>query len=162
MKSIFLQTCCCLCLIYGILNVKYAYAQQAKQYIGVAEVLVAPTKPIILPTPLGPRVTWPATAEDALDTSKDLTGAIKAKQWWLVAALLIFLSMFVATALKVWNKLGTLYAWILVGVLSLMVGLFAAFDAKGFNWSVFLSYLTAGPTVAWLRDFVKDGLLKKG
>jgi len=112
------------------------------------------------PAPVDPSVKQPTTAAEALDASKDFVGAIKAKRWWFASAVGIFLLMFVLGVAGLWKKIGTTWAWVAVGVLSLAAGTFAAFDTKGFNWTTFLTYITAGPTIAWLRDWVKDGISK--
>lgn len=36
---------------------------------------------------------------------------------------------------------------------------FVAFDKNGFSWNAFLAFCTAGPTIAWLRGFVKKAVL---
>ncbi len=98
----------------------------------------------------------PVTTDEALSTGADLVSAVKAKRYWLAVALGIFLTLFTLNGLKVWQKIGTRWAWLAVGLLSIAAGCFAAFDRGGFNWGTFLSYVTAGPTIAWVRDFMKD------
>jgi len=110
--------------------------------------------------PVSPAVPQPATLEDATGSGATFYGALKAKRWWFAVAVGIFLVMFALSLFGVWEKFGTKWAWVSVGVLSLAAGTFAAFDEKGFNVTTLLSYMTAGPTVAWLRDWVKDGWLK--
>lgn len=102
-----------------------------------------------------------ATTDEAVQQGKDFVGALKAKKWWFASALGIYVLMFALGMFGVWTKMGTTWAWITVGVLSLAAGIFLAFDKGGFSWSSFLGYMTAGPTIAWLRDFIKDGLMKK-
>lgn len=111
--------------------------------------------------PVDPSVKQPTTPAEALDASKDFVGAVKAKRWWFAVSGGIFLILFVFGIAGLWTKIGTFWAWIAVGVLSLAAGVFAAFDKSGFSWSTLLGYLTAGPTIAWGRDFIKDVILKK-
>jgi hypothetical protein len=119
--------------------------------------VVAASQPVVVPGEVKP-VT---TSEEAVKAAGDFVGAIKAHRWWFAAAVGIFVLMFVLGLFKVWEKIGTTWAWIAVGALSIAAGVFGAFDAKGFNWSVFFGYITAGPTIAWLRDLFKDVILKK-
>jgi hypothetical protein len=62
------------------------------------------------------------------------------------------------------GKMGKAWTWIVTGALSLIAALLLSFDKTGFSWATFLSFATAGPTIAWLRGFVKKGLVnfKKG
>ena len=100
----------------------------------------------------------PSTPEEVASVGTDLLSAIVSKRWWLSAALGIFLAMFILNTLKVWERVGTRWAWFTVGILTLLSGTFSSFESGGFNWGSFLGYLTAGPTIAWVRDFIKDGL----
>lgn len=126
-----------------------------------ADAAAAPaTQPATPPTAPADGVAKPTTTEEAVEAGKDFIGAIKGKRWWFAAAGGIFLLLFVLGMFGVWTKIGTTWAWVAVGVLSLAAGCFAAFDAKGFNWGTLLGYMTAGPTIAWIRDWVKDGILK--
>jgi hypothetical protein len=137
-----------------------ALAEDAKPKVETAKAsAVAATQPT--PAPVDPSVKQPKTTEEAVDASKDFIGALKAHTWWFAAAIGIFLVLFVAGAFGLWVKIGTTWAWILVGVLSLAAGCFAAFHKDGFNWASFWGYISAGPTIAWLRDFIKDGILKQ-
>ena len=117
--------------------------------------------PASQPTPAPSDVKPAGTTDEAVQQGKDFVGALKAKKWWFASALGIYVLMFALGMFGVWTKMGTTWAWITVGVLSLAAGIFLAFDKGGFSWSSFLTYMTAGPTIAWLRDFVKDGILKK-
>lgn len=148
----------------------YALAQEtkatdtkaaAKVEAKAAKAETPATQPAPKPAPVDPSVKQPTSADEAMDAGKDFVGALKAKRWWFASAVGIFLLLFILGVFKLWAKIGTTWAWVAVGVLSLAAGVFAAFDKGGFSWSTLLGYMTAGPTIAWLRDFVKDGLLKK-
>lgn len=121
------------------------------------------TAPASQPTaaPVDPSVKQPQTPGEAVEAAKDFGSALWGHKWWLAAAMGIFIIIFGLKFLGVFAKIGTLWAWILVGGLSLAAGCFAAFNEGGFNWTTFLAYVTAGPTIAWARDFVKDGLLQR-
>jgi len=114
-----------------------------------------------VPAPVDPSVKQPTTPSEALDAGKDFVGAIKSHRWWFAAAGGIFIALFLCGLFGLWTKIGTTWAWIAVGILSLAAGVFASFDKSGFSWSTLLGYLTAGPTIAWARDLVKDVILKK-
>lgn len=114
-----------------------------------------------VPAPVDPSVKQPTTPGEALDAGKDFVGALKSHRWWFAAAGGIFIVLFLCGLFGLWVKIGTTWAWVAVGVLSLAAGIFAAFDKSGFSWSTMLQYVTAGPTIAWARDFVKDVILKK-
>lgn len=121
--------------------------------------VAVPAKPAPVPAP-APGVKQPTTGGEAIDATGDFIGALKAKRWWFAAAGGIFLLLFLGGLFGLWAKIGTTWAWVTVGVLSLAAGIFAAFDATGFNWGSLFTYMSAGPTIAWLRDFVKDAVLK--
>lgn len=114
----------------------------------------------IAPTPAPSTVKPPATTDEAVEQGKSFVSALKDKKWWFASALGIYLIMFTLGWLGIWEKIGTTYAWLAVGVLSLAAAIFLAVDKDGFTWSTFLKYLTAGPTIAWVRDFIKDGISK--
>jgi hypothetical protein len=101
------------------------------------------------------------TDADAVTTAQSLWQALHARRWWFAAALGIYLLLFALGRFGVFTKVGTFWAWMLVAVLSVAAGIFAAFDKTGFNWTTFFKYVTAGPTIAYLRDFGKDVLLVK-
>jgi len=141
-------------------SVGLSRAQTAKVVTKGAVTLATPASQPV-PAPVDPIVKQPKTPEEAMDAGKDFIGALKAKRWWFATAVGIFILLFVLGLCKVWERIGTTWAWIAVGVLSLAAGCFAAFDKGGFNWGAFITYLTAGPTIAWFRDLVKDVILKK-
>ena len=103
----------------------------------------------------------PETIEEGIDQAQTLIGAIKAKAWWLVAAASIFIVMLIMQLLGLFKKMGKRLTWIITGVLSLAAALFLAFDKTGFSWQSFMTFVTAGPTIAWLRGFVKKAVIGK-
>jgi len=103
----------------------------------------------------------PTDVPTAIDSGKDLIGAVQAHRWWFAVAVGIFIVLFLLSLFGLFEKIGTFWAWVLVGILSLAASIFAAFDKGGFSWSTFMGYVTAGPTIAWCRDFIKDAILKK-
>jgi hypothetical protein len=103
----------------------------------------------------------PTTNEEAISTFKDLSNAIKDHAWWLISAFAIFCLMFIMNTIGIFNKLGSGYAWLAMWGLSILAGLFFAFNNDGFHWNVFLRYMTAGPVIACIRDFVKDFIIPK-
>ena len=114
-----------------------------------------------VPAPVDPSIKQPQTAAEAGAAAEDMFRSLKARRWWAAAAGGIFILLFLCGVFGLWAKIGTFWAWVAVGVLSLAAGTFAAFHKGGFNWETFYGYLTAGPTVAWLRDFFKDVVVAK-
>lgn len=124
-----------------------------------AKILPLPLPPP--PHPVAAAVPQPQTPQEAIEAGKSVVSALKAHRWWFASAAGIFLLMFLLNVTGVFKKIGTTWAWVTVGLLSIAAACFAAFDSKGASWSVFLGIVTAGPTTAWLRDFWKDVFLAK-
>lgn len=91
-----------------------------------------------------------------------LVDFVKNKAWWFAAAAGVFVIMLGINILGLFNKLGKRWTWILTGVLSFVAALMLSFGEKGFSAESFIGYLTAGPTVAWIRGFVKKAIVMKG
>lgn len=119
-----------------------------------------PAAPATQPT-AAPGAAVPTDANSAVDTVKDLWSALKAHRWWFAVALGIYVVLFLLGIFGVFKIVGTFWAWITVATLSLAAGVFAAIDKDGFNWDTLFSYASAGPVIAYVRDFGKDVLLKK-
>jgi len=117
--------------------------------------------PTSQPAPAPGAVTPPKTDANATAAAYDLVKSLKDHRWWFAAALGIYIALFLLGRFKLFDKIGTFWAWVGVALLSLAAGFFAACDQTGFNWKTFLEYATAGPTVAYLRDFFKDVVLLK-
>lgn len=111
-----------------------------------------------LPKPL-PGTTPPTDIKSGIKQVETLWGAVKAKAWWLVAAAAIFLVMLILQLTGLFKKFGKRWTWIIAGALSFIAALFLSFNEKGFSWEAFLAFATAGPTIAWLRGFVKKAVL---
>lgn len=112
------------------------------------------TAPSVGDTPEAPK-----TIEDGLKTAGGLIEAVKAKAWWFVAAAGVFLIMLGLQLFKAFDKMGKAWTWIVTGALSIIAALLLSFDKNGFSWATFLSFCTAGPTIAWGRGFVKKAIM---
>lgn len=113
-----------------------------------------------VPVP-GVSVVVPQDGAGAIATVVAIWKAVKGRAWWFVAAASVFLIMFVVRLFGLFERLGKRWTWILTGVLSFAAATMLAFDANGFSWAAFVTYCTAGPTVAWLRGFVKKAVVIK-
>jgi hypothetical protein len=118
-----------------------------------------PASMIETPSPVSPDAKPPTDIADGIDTARTLWQAIKDKAWWLVAACGVFLVMLVLQLAGLFRKMGKRWTWIVAGVLSFAAATCLAFDKDGFSWNAFLGFATAGPTIAWLRGFVKKAVL---
>lgn len=115
------------------------------------------TQPVAAPS----EVPAPTTDAEAAETAKGLWQSLRNHQWWFALAGGIYLLLFLLGKFKLFEKIGTFWAWVLVAALSVAAGIFAAFGKHGFAWKTFFEYATAGPTIAYLRDFGKDVLIAK-
>jgi len=97
----------------------------------------------------------PLTPDTAGDTIGEVVTAAKAKRWWFVAGGAVFLIMLLLNVIGVLEKIGKGWSYTLTGVLTLIASILLTFDEKGFSWATFMAYMTAGPTIAWLRGFGK-------
>jgi hypothetical protein len=128
-------------------------------------VLAAPTDAGVLifdaaaPPAIPGSATPPVDIKDGVKLVSLFGAAIQAKAWWGLSAVAIFLLMLGFKVSGLLTKIGKRWSWVLTGVLTLIASLFGAFQlAGGFSWDVFLGFLTAGPTIAWLRGFVKKAI----
>lgn len=101
----------------------------------------------------------PGTIPEGADTARTLWQAIKDKAWWLAAACGVFLIMLALQLFKLFDRMGKRATWIVAGALSFIAALLLAFDKSGFSWDSFLAFATAGPTIAWVRGFIKKAVL---
>lgn len=99
--------------------------------------------------------------EDGAKYIQSLIEAIKAKKWWAVGAAAVFLIMLALQMLGLFVKMGKKVTWIVTGALSVVAAVLLTFSESGFSWSAFIGFLTAGPTIAWARGFVKKVFLTK-
>jgi len=123
---------------------------------------VVPDK-VELPPPLTTTHVAPTTVPEGVSTGKALVTAIKAKAWWLVTALSVFIVMLACQLFGLFAKIGKRWTWILAGALTLAAAFcFSIVDAGKFSWGAVITFCTAGPTVAWMRGFVKKAILDAG
>lgn len=101
----------------------------------------------------------PGDVAGGIEQGKTLWQAIKDKAWWLVAASGVFIVMLIFQLVGLFKKMGKRWTWVVAGALSFVAALLLAFDKNGFSWNAFLAFCTAGPTIAWLRGFVKKAVL---
>lgn len=97
--------------------------------------------------------------ETIVKAAGGLVEAVKAKAWWFVAASGVFLVMLGLQIFGAFEKMGKAWTWIVTGGLSVIAALLLSFDKSGFSWATFLSFCTAGPTIAWVRGFAKKAIV---
>lgn len=102
----------------------------------------------------------PDSPEDALAMAQKGVEYVKAKNWWGMSAILIFIAMFVMKTVGVFKKIGKRWAYIVVPSLSLVAMVLAKF-AGGLSWAAAAAVLTSGPAMAVLNDLVKRGVMGK-
>lgn len=102
----------------------------------------------------------PTTATEAIDTAKQGFDFAKARNWFGMSACIIFLVMFGLNALKVFDKIGKRWAYIILPVLGVAAALCTRFIG-GASWEGAISVFTSAPVTGLLWDFVKRGILAK-
>lgn len=102
----------------------------------------------------------PDSPEEALQMAQKGVEYAKAKNWWGLSALIIFISMFVMKSAGLFKKIGKRWAYILVPSLSVIAMVFAKF-AGDISWSAAAAVLTSGPVMAALSDLIKRGIIGK-
>lgn len=102
----------------------------------------------------------PKDAAEAVEMAQQGIEFAKAKNWWGMSAIAIFILMFILKVAGVFKKVGKRWAYILVPVLSLAAMLLTKF-AGGLSWGAAIAVLTSGPAMAALSDLVKRGVLGK-
>lgn len=155
-----------LCVLFC--NGGLALAQEKAQPKG--EVTVKPAevtvKPAAATTPAAsqpavatPQVPGePQTAAQAVESAKQGIEYAKAKNWWGVSSIVIFLLMFALNATKLFDKIGKRWAYIILPVLGVAAMLLAKF-AGDLSWGAAIAVLTSAPCMGLAWDFVKRGLL---
>lgn len=138
-------------------------------------VTVAPVKPATpapaaaAPVPTAPKAAAPAsqpvvptapptTAGEAIEQVQTGIAFVKARNWWGVSAIAIFLIMFGLKFTTLYDKMGKRAAYIISAVLSVAAMLLARF-AGGVSWEAAWVVLTSGPAMGALSDLVKRGIL---
>ncbi len=106
----------------------------------------------------------PKDAGEAMDAVKQVVELGKAKQWFAMSAGIIWLLMFVfklgRKKLEFMKKIPKRALWIIVPVLSVAAMVLSKLQAD-LSWGAAIAVLFSGPSVAFLNDFVKRGLLGK-
>jgi len=104
----------------------------------------------------------PKDASAAIDAAKQLVEQAKAKQWFAMSAGAIWLLMFgFKVVRKKWlTNLPKRVLWIAVPVLSIAAMLLSKLQAD-LSWGAALTVLASGPSVAFLNDLVKRGIMGK-
>lgn len=102
----------------------------------------------------------PDSPEEAMQMAQKGVEYAKAKNWWGLSAIVIFVSMFVMKTAGLFKKIGKRWAYIIVPSLSLIAMVLAKF-AGGLSWAAAAAVLTSGPAMAVLNDLVKRGFMGK-
>lgn len=102
----------------------------------------------------------PQNLDEALEAAKQGVEFAKAKNWWGLSALAIFIAMFLMKTLGLFRKIGKRWSYVTVGGLSIAAMLLTKF-AGGVSWGAAVAVLTSGPVMALLNDIVKRGVLGK-
>lgn len=106
----------------------------------------------------------PKDAGEAMDAAKQVLEHGRAKQWFAMSAGAIWLLMFLFKLgrknLSFLKKVPRRALWIAVPVLSVAAMVLSKLQAD-LSWGAALAVLFSGPSVAFLNDLVKRGLLGK-
>jgi hypothetical protein len=104
----------------------------------------------------------PKDVSEAIDAGKQLVEQAKAKQWFAFSAGAIWLLMFgFKVVRKKWfTGMPKRVLWIVVPVLSVAATVLAKLQAD-LSWGAALTVLASGPSVAFLNDMVKRGIMGK-
>jgi hypothetical protein len=100
----------------------------------------------------------PQTAAQAVESAKQGIEYAKAKNWWGLSSIVIFLIMFGLNATKLFDKIGKRWAYIILPVLGVAAMLLAKF-AGDLSWGAAIAVLTSAPCMGLAWDFVKRGIL---
>lgn len=134
-----------------------------------ADITVIKAKPTSLPTSqpvadpaMPPDV--PKTPGEAMTAAKDLLDMAKAKQWFGFSAgaiwLFMFLFKFGRKNLDFMKKIPKRALWIMVPILSIAAMVLSKLQAD-LSWGAAFAVLFSGPSVAFLNDMVKRGVMGK-
>lgn len=105
-----------------------------------------------------PVVAEPKTVSEAVDTAKQGFEFAKTRNWFGLSAACIFIVMFVLNAVKLFDKIGKRWAYIILPILGIAAMLLARF-AGGLSWEAAVTVLTSAPCTGLLWDFFKRGIL---
>jgi hypothetical protein len=106
----------------------------------------------------------PSTTTEAIDSGKEMIGFAKEKKWFAFSAGAIWLLMFLfklgRKKLDFMKGIPKRALWIAVPILSVAAMLLSKFQAD-LSWGAAFTVLSSGPSVAFLNDLLKRGLLGK-
>lgn len=112
--------------------------------------------------PVDPNV--PETGEEALEGGKQLVDLAKTKQWFALSAGVIWLLMFAfkwaRKNVSLLKRIPKRALWITLPILSVIAMLLAKLQGD-LTWTAALGVLLSGPSVAFLNDLVKRGILNQ-
>lgn len=100
----------------------------------------------------------PGDMSEAVDKVKDIISLGKAKNFWGMSAGIIFVVMFILKLFNLFKYIGKRWSYVIVGVLSVAAMLLTKF-AAGVSWEGAILVLTSGPSMGYLSDLVKRGIL---
>lgn len=146
-----------------LFSTSVAYAQDAKPE-PPAKVEVKADVKAEPKVPAEPEVALPKdTPKDAGEAFMKVQEGIefaKAKNWWGLSAVIIFVLMFLLKMFGLFKKIGKRWGYIVVGVLSMAAMLLAKFSGD-LSWGAAIAVLTSGPFMAYASDLVKRGIMGK-
>lgn len=99
-----------------------------------------------------------ATSAEAVDRVQTGISFVKARNWWGLSSIVIWVLMFILKLTKLFDKIGKRWAYIIVPVLGVTAMLLSAF-VGGVSWNTAWLVLTSAPVAALANDFFKRGLL---
>lgn len=104
----------------------------------------------------------PGSVAEAIDAGKKLVEQGKAKQWFAMSAGAIWLLMFGFKLVrkKFFPGMAKRVLWIIVPALSVAAMVLAKLQAD-LSWGAALTVLASGPSVAFLNDLIKRGIMGK-
>lgn len=106
----------------------------------------------------------PPDIKGAIDMTKKVIDQIKAKQWFAFSAGMIWIIMFVLKFFRkripMMQKINKRWLYITVCLLSVVAMLLTRFQAE-LSWEAAITVLFSGPSVAYLNDLLKRGILGK-
>lgn len=106
----------------------------------------------------------PESGGAAFDKGKQLVELAKAKEWFALSAGIIWLIMFLLKQgrkhIGFMKKMPKRALWIVVPVLSIVAMILTKLQA-GLSWGAAVAVLFSGPSVAFMNDFVKRGVMGK-
>jgi hypothetical protein len=106
----------------------------------------------------------PKTVDEAISTGKQIAELAKTKQWFAMSAGVIWLFMFLfklgRKKVSFMKKIPKRALWVMVPVLSVAAMVLTKLQTD-LSWSAAVTVLSSGPSVAFLNDLLKRGILGK-